>query len=74
LPSKLGTLPSNITCQIPCRLSTASVKVSQQPKVFKEETKKGNRDYSLNDKLITELKQHLNTTNYGLRRRKRRYD
>jgi len=30
-----------------------------------------NKDYSLNDKLITELKQHLNTTNYGLRRRKK---
>jgi hypothetical protein len=53
------------------------------PKVIiKEETKvplsiEGkicNRDYSLNDRLITELKQHLTTTNYGLRRRKKRYD
>jgi hypothetical protein len=70
-----GTLPS-IECTLPSIdiFGKGTCQILQQPKVFKEETKKGNRDYSLNDKLITELKQHLNTTNYGLRRRKRRYD
>lgn len=41
---------------------------------FIKKDKKCNNDYSLNDLLITELKQHLNTTNYGLRRRRRRLD
>lgn len=41
---------------------------------FIKKDKKCNNDYSLNDLLITELKQHLNTTNYGLRRRRKRLD
>ena len=76
---KVPLTKTSLDCKVPL---TKTCKVLQQPKFFKEETKitfddrwQGcNKDYSLNDKLITELKQHLSTTNYGLRRRKGRYD
>jgi hypothetical protein len=85
--STCNKITNNFTTQIPTsfiKRDDQGYKGDQVDKVdqfiksddqdFIKKDKKCNDDYSLNDLLITELKQHLNTTNYGLRRRRRRLD
>lgn len=77
--STCNKITNNFTTQIPTSFVQKDEKRDQGDQFIKRDQdfikdKKCNNDYSLNDLLITELKQHLNTTNYGLRRRRRRLD
>jgi hypothetical protein len=85
VPSNFGKVPSNfgkVPCfeanfdkvpsnfgKVPCSLSSSSLNIHN--KDYKE-IEKYKPDYSLNDRLIFELKKNLKTSNYGLRRRKKR--
>jgi isocitrate dehydrogenase kinase/phosphatase len=73
--STCNKITNNFTTQIPTSFVQKDERddqfIKSDDQDFIKKDKKCNNDYSLNDLLITELKQHLNTTNYGLRRRRR---
>jgi hypothetical protein len=70
---------SKVHLPLPCIVKTTLDKIPENKGEFEnidlneKEEKYTNEKYSVNDRLIHELKQNLKTSNYGLRRRKSKY-